>query len=67
MEIPRTLLYINMTPTKTLIPSDTLNLAFLPGADLARLGFRMENANFAPLGLMKIPRPLLYTNMTLTK
>ena len=56
-----------MTPTKTLIPSDTLNLAFLPGADLARLGFRMENANFAPKGLMKIPRPLLYSNMTLTK
>ena len=34
MEIPRPLLYINMTPTKTLIPSDTPNLAFLPGADL---------------------------------
>ena len=27
----------------------------------------LQIANFAPKGLAKIPRPLLYTNMTLTK
>ena len=30
-------------------------------------GCLIYKANFAPKGLMEIPRPLLYTNMTPTK
>ena len=45
-----------MTPTKTLIPSEPLNLAFKPGADLLGYMVRVKNAIFAPKGLTEIPK-----------
>ena len=56
MKNPRPLLYTNMTPTKTLIPSEPLNLAFKPGADLLGYMVRVKNAIFAPKGLTEIPK-----------
>ena len=59
MEKAKALLYTNMTPTKTPIPSKHPNLALLKVADLLVWGLGLKIANFAPLGLTEKPRPLL--------
>ena len=54
MKNPRPLLYTNMTPTKTPIPSKPLNLAFKPLADLLGWGSGWKTLTSLPRDLRKI-------------